>query len=252
MPFNILKNKKYLIGFDPKLFTQKTIQIFFGKTNCKFKPLNKNLVDEIWKRKIPSIKKKYFKLPEKSVSESYNSKVNQISNYLKKRKADYLFVSASENNAWLLNIRGHDTKYSPIPNCHLLIDRNKNINFYCDLKKISSSLKKYLSKVKFFNFKNIDKNLSAIYGKKFIIDKNSCSFFFEEIISKNNSGATSSYQLLVETSFTIINKDKKNNFLFTEKINIENNANKVVTDVIIVRAKVSLIDKFAISLISNL
>ena len=36
------------------------------------------------------------------------------------------------------------------------------------------------------------------------------------------------------------------------KINIENNANKVVIDVIIVRAKVSLIDKFAISLISNL
>ena len=36
------------------------------------------------------------------------------------------------------------------------------------------------------------------------------------------------------------------------KVNIENNANKVVTDVIIVRAKVSLIDKFAISLISNL
>ena len=45
----------------------------------------------------------------------------------------------------------------------------------------------------------------------------------KKIISKNTSGATSSYQLLVETSFTIINKDKKNNFLFTEKINIENN-----------------------------
>ena len=36
------------------------------------------------------------------------------------------------------------------------------------------------------------------------------------------------------------------------KINIENNANKVVIEVIIVRAKVSLMDKFAISLISNL
>ena len=34
------------------------------------------------------------------------------------------------------------------------------------------------------------------------------------------------------------------------KINIENNASKVVTEVIMVRAKVSLIDKFAISLIS--
>ena len=36
------------------------------------------------------------------------------------------------------------------------------------------------------------------------------------------------------------------------KINIENNASNVVTDVMIVRAKVSLMDKFAISLIFNL
>ena len=64
MPFNILKNKKYLIGFDPKLFTKKTLQIFFAKSNCKFKPLNKNLVDEIWKRKIPKNKNKFFILPE--------------------------------------------------------------------------------------------------------------------------------------------------------------------------------------------
>ena len=36
------------------------------------------------------------------------------------------------------------------------------------------------------------------------------------------------------------------------KINIENKANNVVTEVIIVLASVSLIDKFAISLIFNL
>ena len=47
--------------------------------------------------------------------------------------------------------------------------------------------------------------------------------YVKKIISKNTSGAISSYQLLVETNFTIITKDKKNNFLFTEKINIENN-----------------------------
>ena len=33
MPYNILKNKKLSIGFDPKLFTKKTLNIFFSKTN---------------------------------------------------------------------------------------------------------------------------------------------------------------------------------------------------------------------------
>ena len=44
-------------------------------------------------------------------------------------------ITAGENNAWLLNIRGRDTKYSPIPNNYILIDKNKNIHFFCDLKK---------------------------------------------------------------------------------------------------------------------
>ena len=29
MPFDILKKKKFIIGFDPKLFTKKTLSIFF-------------------------------------------------------------------------------------------------------------------------------------------------------------------------------------------------------------------------------
>ena len=31
MPKNILKGKKFIIGFDPRLFTKKTLNIFFGK-----------------------------------------------------------------------------------------------------------------------------------------------------------------------------------------------------------------------------
>ena len=52
MPYDILKNKKLLIGFDPRLFTKKTLGIFFLKNSCKFIPLKKNLIDEIWKRNI--------------------------------------------------------------------------------------------------------------------------------------------------------------------------------------------------------
>ena len=54
--------------------------------------------------------------------------------YLKNKKADYQFITASENNAWLLNIRGRDTKYTPIPNSYILMDKNKKIYFFCNLK----------------------------------------------------------------------------------------------------------------------
>jgi Xaa-Pro aminopeptidase len=186
LPKKILKNKKLKIGFDPKLFTTKTLNIFFGKTNCKYIPLNNNLIDKIWRRRKAKSKNKFFRLPNTSVGESYKSKINKIFSKLKKSKADLQFITASENNAWLLNIRGNDSKYTPIPCSYILFDKKKNINFFCDLEKISTSFKKKFNKVKFINIKNISLILSKIYKKNIMIDKNTCSIYFENIILKNN------------------------------------------------------------------
>ena len=186
MPSDFLKEKKISIGFDPNLFTKKSLQIFFGKSKCELKPLNYNLIDEIWKRKIKKNKSKFFMLPDTSVSEKYQTKINKISNYLKRKNSDYLFITASENNAWLMNIRGRDTKYAPIPYSYILIDKNKKIKFFCDLKKLSLSLRRCLKKIEFLDIKFCAKILSKIKKKKFIIDKNSCSYFFENIIEENN------------------------------------------------------------------
>ena len=186
MPYDILKNKKLVIGVDPKLFTKNTLSIFFKKNNCKFKPINNNLVDKIWKRKIKTYKNYFYQLPNSSKSESYKSKINKIVSNLKKKGADFQFITASENNAWLFNIRGHDSNYTPIPHCHTLIDKNKNIKFFCDLNKISSSLRKKLDKIEFTKNEFLKTILSKIKEKKFIIDKNTCSFYFEKLISKNN------------------------------------------------------------------
>ncbi len=185
-PSNIFKNRKLLIGFDPKLFTKNVLKIFFGEKNFKLKPLNNNLIDEIWKRKIKFNQSKYYKLPDQSVGLKYQTKINKIVSYLKKKKADYLFITASENNAWLFNIRGQDTKYTPIPYSHVLIGQNKKIKFFCNLKNISTSLKKEFNKVEFIQKEFTDKFLSKINKKKFILDKTTCSFYFENIISKNN------------------------------------------------------------------
>ena len=66
----------------------------------------------------------------------------------------------------------------------------KKLIFFCDLKKISSSFRKYFKQIKFLDFKLTDKTLSKIVRKKFLIDKNTCSCYFENIISKNNKITT--------------------------------------------------------------
>ena len=187
MPGDILKGKKLSIGFDPNLFTEKSLSNFFCNNKTNLKPIFPNLIDKIWTRKIKKNNNKFYSLPNKVIGEKHQSKINKISNYLKKSKSDFLFITASENNAWLLNIRGRDAKYSPIPQSYILIDKDRNIKFFCDLKKVSSALRKNLKRVKFLDLKACSNTLEEIKKKKFIIDNNSCSFFFKAIINKNNN-----------------------------------------------------------------
>ncbi len=185
MPADIFKRKRYLIGYDPKLFTKRTLNIFSNK-NVKLKAIKNNLIDKIWKRKLKKNRKKFYCLPKNSVGENYHFKISKVTNNLKNKNADYQLITSSENNAWLFNIRGEDSKYSPLPHCYTIINKNKNVKFFCDLKKISSSFRKKFKNTEFFEIQSVQKALSKIFKKKFIIDKNSCSIYFEKIIEKNN------------------------------------------------------------------
>ena len=51
MPNDILKNKKLLIGFDPRLFTNKSLSIFLSKSKSKFIEIDENLIDKIWRER---------------------------------------------------------------------------------------------------------------------------------------------------------------------------------------------------------
>ena len=82
--------------------------------------------------------------------------LKEIIKILKKETVDMLFVTASENIAWLLNLRGHDSEFSPIPNGYLIIDKESNVIFFCDLKKINNKIRKYFKKIKILDIKYVD------------------------------------------------------------------------------------------------
>ena len=60
MPSDILKGKKLTIGFDPDLFTEKSLFVLFGKNVSKFKPISGNLIDEIWIRKTKKMRTNFI------------------------------------------------------------------------------------------------------------------------------------------------------------------------------------------------
>ena len=175
--------KNLSIGFDPKFFTSLQIKKFFHKNN-KVKSIESNLIDQICKNKVKS-SKPFFSLKNKIVGEDYKTKIMKIKKYLNKNKSDYLFITAPENVAWLLNIRGHDNPNSPIPNCHLIISKKGIFNLISYKKKVSKLInEKKIKSNQVIEPKNLNKFISNLKGKKIIIDKNTCSIFFENILKK--------------------------------------------------------------------
>ena len=175
----LFKNLK--LGLDPKLFTYDQIKKYFLKHN-KIKLISKNLIDEIKPKKSPkSIP--FFSLKKEIVGENKESKINKIVNYLKKKKADNLFVTAPENVAWLLNIRGGDGPNSPIPNCRLIINKSKKIFLITEPEKAKILIKeKIINKNQLIETNNLQNKILLLNKKRFIIDNTTCSIFYENII----------------------------------------------------------------------
>ena len=182
-PFDLITKikNKLTLGFDPKLFTEISLKSNF-RDSCNLIPINSNLIDEIFNLKNNYKVKEFYCLNEIVSGEKITSKLYKLSSILKKKKIKNIFISAPENCAWLLNIRGFDNPNSPIPNCQIIFN-NKNIYFFSDIKKIRK-IKNTISykKIKFYEFKEFAKVINNLKGKNFSIDRNSCSIFNKSII----------------------------------------------------------------------
>ena len=181
--FNTKIFKNLNLGVDPRLFTSDQIKKFFLKNN-RVTIVNENLVDNIFRTKKNKLNP-FYSLDKKVTGENHSQKIKKILSFLKKKRLDYIFVSAPENVAWLLNIRGYDSPTSPIPNCHLVISKKKEIYLIVDQKKSKILLKeKKLKKKQIIDLKETANFLEKLKGKSILIDRKTCSIYFEKILEK--------------------------------------------------------------------
>ena len=183
-PKDVFKsNKKIVFGFDPKLHTEKQLNSLFKIKNVKLKSIKQNLVDKVWLNKPKSLVKPFFVISPKNAGATAAQKIRQVKSLLSKNKIDYLLVTAPENVAWILNIRGHDSSYSPVPNARLLISKSGNVSIFANPKKFTKINK---IKVFFHNEKKLEKILSRLSSKKIWIDSFSCSFYYKSLFRRKN------------------------------------------------------------------
>ena len=176
LPHQIL-NSSLNLGFDPMVFTSRSLMYYF-KDKVKLTPISTPILKSNVFKSHKS--KEFYLLKSRVVGEKVSSKVKRLIHILKKDRSDHIFISAPENVAWLLNIRGRDNPFSPIPNCRIILNTKGEISFFSDKKKSSKILKKkYFIKTSFFKENQIESFLSKLNAKKIVIDKNSCPFFLK-------------------------------------------------------------------------
>ena len=132
---------EHTIGYDPKLHTPNSLKKLRKSSKAKLLAIKNNPLDNSWanRPKTPSSKIKIH--PVKFSGETHHHKCKRIAKLISKKNADIALITSPASIAWLLNIRGHDNPYSPIPNCRLLINDKKKVYLISETNKAQNLIK---------------------------------------------------------------------------------------------------------------
>ena len=172
---NFLKdNEKYLkiIAFDPWLLTSikhETLSKILKSTPLILKATEKNLIDEIWKKRPTETQKSIFQLPIKRTGENFLSKVNRLKKVITNIGGDYYVLFNPAGLSWLLNIRCRDLEYTPVSRSFCIISSEGEVFIFSDNSTFEIITKNH-SKIHLLQINELTTFLKKLKNKNFLID----------------------------------------------------------------------------------
>ena len=139
------------VGVNPEMFSVDQYSAFrdqFSEAGIALKSID--LIKPLWIEGRPAIPQdKLYSYSEDFAGESVESKLARMREQLAKKKADAMIISALDEIAWLLNIRGNDVEYNPVVISYVVLEADK-CTLFVDPNKIDSPAQNYM------DFNNID------------------------------------------------------------------------------------------------
>ena len=135
-------------------------------------------LEEIWKDR-PSIPLKPVEIqPMEFAGEDVSSKIKRIRLALRAQHADGMLVSALDDIAWTLNLRGTDVLCVPVFVSYLLIASDK-VSLFVDEAKVSSEIRAYLESngVSIYKYNKVEEGLKAYSEYNILLDGNETSYY---------------------------------------------------------------------------
>ena len=135
-------------------------------------------LEKIWKDR-PSIPLKPVEIqPMEFAGEDVSSKIKRIRLALRAQHADGMLVSALDDIAWTLNLRGTDVHCVPVFVSYLLIASDK-VSLFVDEAKVSSEIRAYLESngVSIYKYNKVEEGLKAYSEYNILLDGNETSYY---------------------------------------------------------------------------
>ena len=131
--------------------------------------------------------------PMEFAGESVASKISRIRTALRQRHADGMLVSALDDIAWALNLRGTDVHCVPVFVSYLLIS-SQQVSLYVDPAKINDEVKAYLAEngISLYPYNKVAEGLKQYSEYNILLDGDETSYFLwktvkcQEIIAGNS------------------------------------------------------------------
>ena len=148
---------------------------------------------EIWKDR-PSIPGNPVEMqPLEYAGEDATSKIQRIRKALRTYHADGMLVSALDDIAWTLNLRGTDVHCNPVFVSYLLIASDK-VSLFVDEAKVSAEVRAYLEAhgVSLYNYNKVEDGLKEYSEYNILLDGNETSYYLwktvkcQEIVAKTS------------------------------------------------------------------
>lgn len=139
---------------------------------------NLDPLEQIWENR-PSLPANPVEIqPLEYAGETLVSKVARIRKSLRELHADGMLVSALDDIAWTLNLRGTDVHCNPVFVSYLLIESDK-VSLFVDDNKLSLEVKQYLqdNQVSLYNYNKVEKCLESYSEYNILLGGDETSYY---------------------------------------------------------------------------
>ncbi len=154
-----------VVGVDGRLFSlieANRIEMFCAQNGFMFAP-DFRAAEAIWTDRPARPMNPAFVHDEALAGEDVESKISRVVEALDAADADGLLITALDEIAWLLNLRGSDVDYTPVVIAFAYVSEDERVLFI-DSEKVTSEVKDHLKKygVKIKDYDDIEKFLGKI------------------------------------------------------------------------------------------